>query len=103
MTPQGILGNPQAAPSANSNVYNQVSLMGMNGQEQAEVSKEQPQMESLTEKATKEFGAMFNSFITLTESYPGADKEKVIAQNALANWFSKIANSINESGSNSTY
>jgi hypothetical protein len=104
-TPQGNLGIPTGATPANSNLYNQVSSSGMAGREMqmpAE-SQEQPKMESLVEKATQEFGAVFNTFVKLTESYPGADKEAEAVKNAMANWHLRIANSINESGQNSTY
>lgn len=103
MTPQGLLGNTGASAPSSPNLYNQVSSMGMAGQESADTSKEQPQMESLTETATKRFGAVFNSFVELTESYPGSDKESDMVKNALANWLNAVVNRINESGGNSTY
>src|SRR5690242_13956126 len=103
MTPQaGILGNSARTPQANSNIYNQVSSAGMASRDQADNSQEQPQLESLVDKATKRFGAVFNSFVDLTESYPGADKEADAVKNAMANWLNSIANRINESGANST-
>lgn len=102
-TPQGMLGNSLGAPTANSNIYNQVSSMGMSNQEPPETSQQQPQMESLVEKATKRFGAVFQQFVDLTESYPGSDKESQIVKDALANWFNSAAKKINESGGNSTY
>src|SRR5689334_14151854 len=106
MTPQGMLGNPSGAPTTNSNIYNQVAGMGANTLNQAQApedSKQQPQMESLVEKATKRFGAVFQNFTDLLESYPGSDKEAQMAKDALANWFNSAVNKINESGGNSTY
>jgi len=105
MTPQtGILENAPAASSTSPNIYNQVSSMGMKNDETANPSQEQPQMESLTEKATKRFGAVFQQFVDLTESYPGSEKESQIVKDSLANWFRAISQKINESsGENSTY
>ncbi len=103
MTPQGILGNNQSSSPSNPNIYNQVSSMGMAGQEAPDASKEQPQMESLVEKAMKQFGAIFNSVTELFESYPGSDKEASAVKNALANWMNSTANKINENQGSSTY
>lgn len=103
MTPQGMLGNALGAPAANSNLYNQVAGMGANSAPAPDNSQQQPQMESLVEKATKRFGAVFQSFTDLLESYPGSDKEAQMAKDALANWFNSAVNKINESGGNSTY
>ena len=103
MTPQGLLGNTGAPAPSNPNLYNQVSSMGMAGKEAADTSKEQPQMESLVEKAMKQFGAVFNSFVALTESYPGSDKEAEAVKNALANWMNSTANKVNENQGSSTY
>src|SRR5689334_19029302 len=98
MTPQtGILGNQSAAPASSPNIYNQVSSMGMKNDEATNASQEQPQMESLVEKATKRFGAIFNSVTDLFESYPGSDKEAQIVKDALANWFRAASQKINES------
>lgn len=103
MTPQGMLGNALGAQPANSNVYNQVSSMGLAGAEAPENSQQQPQMESLVEKASKRFGAVFQQFVDLLESYPGSDKEAQVAKDALANWFAAASKKINESGGISTY
>ena len=100
MTPQGMLGAPTATTPANTNLYNQVSSAGVSTPEQ---SQQQPQMESLVEKATKRFGAVFQQFVALTESYPGADKEAQAVKDAMANWHLRVANMINESGQNSIY
>jgi|SRR6185295_1577966 len=102
-TPQGILGSALGAPTSSPNIYNQVSSMGMRNDETANPSQEQPQMESLVEKATKRFGAIFNSVTDLFESYPGSDKEAQIVKDALANWFRAASSKINESGGTSTY
>ena len=102
-TPQGNLAPQAETQSSSPNLYNQMSSMGMEARANPEEMQEQPKMESLVEKATKEFGAVFNSFNQLTESYPGAEKEKKEVQNAMANWHLKIASQINESGGNSTY
>ena len=103
MTPQGMMGGMMGPPAANSNLYNQVSSSGMAAREDQASSDQQPQMDSLVEKATTRFGSVFNSFIQLTESYPGADKESEAVKNAMANWLNRVVNSINESGGNSTY
>lgn len=103
MTPQGLIGNSQTSAPAAPNLYNQVSSMGMTGKEQEETSDQQPQGESLVDKATKRFGAVFTQFVSLTESYPGADKEATAVKDALANWLNSIANRINESQGNSNY
>lgn len=105
MTPMGMLGNALGAQPANSNVYNQVSSMGLAGAEAPENSQQQPQMEmgSLVEKASKRFGAVFQQFVDLLESYPGSDKEAQVAKDALANWFASASKKINESGGTSTY
>lgn len=102
-TPQGNLGLQVGAQPANSNLYNQVASSGMAARETNPEAQEQPKMESLVEKTTARFGAVFNSFISLTESYPGADKEAEAVKNALANWLNRIVNQINENGENSTY
>ena len=102
-TPSGMLGGAIGPPAANSNLYNQVSSSGIAAREADSANEQQPQMDSLIEKATTRFGAVFNSFIQLTESYPGADKESEAVKNALANWLNRVVNSINESGGNSTY
>ena len=103
MTPQGLLGGAGTTQPANSNLYNQVASSGMASREATQTPQEQPQMESLVEKATKRFGAVFNSFNQLTESYPGADKEAEAVRNALANWHLRIASMINETEGTSTY
>lgn len=103
MTPQGNLGASMGTQPSSPNLYNNVSSMGMEARANPEEVQEQPKMESLVEKASKEFGAIFNSFVKLTESYPGADEEANKVKNAMANWHLKIASQINESGGNSTY
>ena len=90
-------------PAANSNLYNQVSSSGMAAREDQTSSNQQPQMDSLVEKAVTRFGAVFNSFIQLTESYPGSDKESEAVKNAMANWLNSVTNRINENSGNSTY
>lgn len=103
MTPQGLLGNSLGAPTANSNLYNQVSSMGMAASEAPEVSQEQPQMESLVDKLMKRSGAVFQQLTDLFESYPGSDKEAKILKDAFANWMNASANKVNESEGTSTY
>lgn len=103
MTPQGLIGNSQTSAPTAPNLYNQVSSMGMAGKEQEETSDQQPQGESLVDKATKRFGSVFNMFVQLTESYPGADKESQTVKDSMANWLNAIANRINESQGNSNY
>ena len=103
MTPQGMMGGMLGPPAANSNLYNKVSSSGMAAREDQASSDQQPQMDSLVEKATTRFGAVFNSFTSLVESYPGSDKEAEAVKNALANWLNSVVNRINENSGNSTY
>lgn len=98
-----MLGAAAAPPASSPNLYNQVSSAGIEGRGEAPETEQEPKGESLVDKATKRFGGVFNMFVQLTESYPGADKEAQAVKDAMANWLKTIANKINEQGGSSNY
>src|SRR6266852_9948808 len=102
-TPQGMIppaANAAPAPTT-PNLYNQISSAGVAGQGQPTGENQQPQQESLVDKATKRFGAVFSMFTDLTDSYPGEDKEAQLVKDSMANWLNTVANKINEQGGSS--
>jgi hypothetical protein len=105
MTPQGMLGQGTGSTTSGSDpsLYNQFSSAGDAGRGFNSETEQQPQGESLVDKATKRFGGVFDMFVQLTESYPGADKEAQIVKDAMAGWLNTIANRINEQGGSSNY
>jgi hypothetical protein len=103
MTPQTMIPPAANSSAASPNLYNQVSSMGLQKEEPAAQEENLPQGESLVDKATKRFGAVFTQFVSLTESYPGADKEATAVKDALANWLNSIANRINGNQGSSNY